>query len=179
MNDYPNEDWKPLVLDGYEINVKYEISNYGRVRSYAYSENGRILKGTKLEGYPAVRFRDKNGKMINRYVHRLVAEYFLDQPREGQRVILHLDYNKTNNYFMNLKWASIEEQIQHKMKGPNHRTGVITNSKLTEGQVRQIKKLLLNNRTRLKMIAKQFGITHTQLNRIRSGENWGHVTIDD
>jgi hypothetical protein len=22
------------------------------------------------------------------------------------------------------------------------------------------------------MIAKQFGITHTQLNRIRSGENW-------
>jgi hypothetical protein len=29
-----------------------------------------------------------------------------------------------------------------------------------------------------KMIAKQFGITHTQLNRIRSGENWGYVTID-
>jgi hypothetical protein len=29
------------------------------------------------------------------------------------------------------------------------------------------------------MIAKQFGITHTQLNRIRSGENWGYVKIDE
>jgi len=28
-------------------------------------------------------------------------------------------------------------------------------------------------------IAREFGITHTQLNRIRKGENWGHVTIDD
>ncbi len=42
-----------------------------------------------------------------------------------------------------------------------------------------IKKLLKNEKNRLKMIAKQFGITHTQLNRIRSGENWKHVTIDD
>jgi hypothetical protein len=29
------------------------------------------------------------------------------------------------------------------------------------------------------MIAKQFGITHTQLNRIRSGENWGYVKAED
>ena len=28
-----------------------------------------------------------------------------------------------------------------------------------------------------KMIAKQFGITHTQLNRIRTGEDWGHVEV--
>ena len=30
-----------------------------------------------------------------------------------------------------------------------------------------------------KMIAKQFGITHTQLNRIRSGENWGYVVVEE
>jgi DNA-binding Xre family transcriptional regulator len=41
-----------------------------------------------------------------------------------------------------------------------------------------IKKMLQNESTRLKMIAKQFGITHTQLNRIRSGENWGYVTVE-
>jgi DNA-binding Xre family transcriptional regulator len=33
--------------------------------------------------------------------------------------------------------------------------------------------MLRSDKNRLKMIAKQFGITHTQLNRIRSGENWG------
>jgi DNA-binding Xre family transcriptional regulator len=32
-----------------------------------------------------------------------------------------------------------------------------------------IKKMLRSDKNRLKMIAKQFGITHTQLNRIRSG----------
>lgn len=53
------------------------------------------------------------------------------------------------------------------------------NYKLTESKVRIIKKLLKNDNNRLKMIAKQFGITHTQLNRIRSGENWKHVTIED
>jgi len=28
----------------------------------------------------------------------------------------------------------------------------------------------------LKMIAKQFGISTMQLHRIKTGENWGHVT---
>jgi DNA-binding Xre family transcriptional regulator len=42
-----------------------------------------------------------------------------------------------------------------------------------------IKKMLQHDNTRLKMIAKQFGITHTQLNRIRSGENWSYVKIDE
>jgi hypothetical protein len=31
----------------------------------------------------------------------------------------------------------------------------------------------------LKMLAKQFGISEMQLYRIKSGENWGHVKIDD
>lgn len=179
MTEFSKEIWKEIRIEGHTLKNRYEISSLGRVKSYAYGDKGRILKGTKLEGYPAVRFRDVNGKMINRYVHRLVAEYFLDAPEEGQEIIIHLDYDKENNEASNLAWANVQEQVAHKVKGPNHRTGVITNSKLTEGQVRQIKKILKQKRTRLKMIAKQFGITHTQLNRIRSGENWGHVRIDD
>ncbi|HEY1055094.1 MAG TPA: hypothetical protein VGE24_08170, partial [Emticicia sp.] len=53
------------------------------------------------------------------------------------------------------------------------------NYKLTETKVRMIKKMLQNENTRLKMIAKQFGITHTQLNRIRSGENWGYLKTEE
>jgi hypothetical protein len=45
--------------------------------------------------------------------------------------------------------------------------------------VKVIKKMLQSeNRTRLRVIAKRFGISHTQLNRIRSGENWGSVQPD-
>ncbi|MHA7843264.1 MAG: hypothetical protein ACX93I_08095 [Winogradskyella sp.] len=50
-------------------------------------------------------------------------------------------------------------------------------AKLSENNVRLIKKMLKNpnRKTRLKMIAKQFGISTTQLKRIETGENWGHV----
>jgi DNA-binding Xre family transcriptional regulator len=50
---------------------------------------------------------------------------------------------------------------------------------LTEGKVMLIKQMLRSDKSRLKMIAKQFGITHTQLNRIRSGENWKQVKLLD
>ena len=51
--------------------------------------------------------------------------------------------------------------------------------KLTVTKVMLIKKLLAKpeQRTRLKMIAKQFGVSEMQIRRIKSGENWSHVKI--
>jgi len=42
-----------------------------------------------------------------------------------------------------------------------------------------IKKLLANPKqtTRLKMIAKQFGVSEMQIRRIKSGENWGYIKV--
>jgi uncharacterized protein YjcR len=42
-----------------------------------------------------------------------------------------------------------------------------------------IKKLLAKpeQKTRLKMIAKQFGVSEMQIRRIKSGENWGHINV--
>jgi hypothetical protein len=31
----------------------------------------------------------------------------------------------------------------------------------------------------VRLIAKQFGISETQLYRIKSGENWSHIKIDE
>jgi hypothetical protein len=43
--------------------------------------------------------------------------------------------------------------------------------------VRLIKKMINdpNRRTRLKIIAKRFGVTTMQLHRIKTGENWSDV----
>ena len=51
--------------------------------------------------------------------------------------------------------------------------------KLSVTKVIHIKKILANpnRKTRIKMIAKQFGVSEMQIARIRSGENWGHITI--
>jgi DNA primase catalytic subunit len=171
-----NEIWKRLHIDG--LSDPYEVSNLGRLRSFKYHPEGIILQGSVVQGYKAFITRLDNGKSCTRYFHRLVAEAFLAKPDERYKYVIHLDYNKQNNHIDNLRWATKEEKERHQFTGPNVRRGVITNSKLSIETVRLIKQLLLTDTRKLKNIAKQFGITHTQLNRIKKGENWGHVTID-
>ena len=36
-----------------------------------------------------------------------------------------------------------------------------------------------NRKTRLKMIAKQFGISEMQVHRIKTGENWSYVSEEN
>lgn len=51
--------------------------------------------------------------------------------------------------------------------------------KLTITEVIRLKKRLAdpNRKTRMKMLAKQFGISEMQVYRIKNGENWGHIKI--
>jgi DNA invertase Pin-like site-specific DNA recombinase len=51
------------------------------------------------------------------------------------------------------------------------------NYKLSHAQVVLIKQMLRTGKNRIKMIAKQFGITSTQVNRIKSGANWKQVHL--
>jgi hypothetical protein len=54
----------------------------------------------------------------------------------------------------------------------------ITQSKITEDQVRAIKKRLVNGET-AKSIAQDFPISHYAIWDIRSGKTWGHISITD
>lgn len=56
--DYENEQWRPITIDIDCIqNTRYEISNFGRMRSFNKISNGRILKGSLTEGYRILRMR--------------------------------------------------------------------------------------------------------------------------
>ena len=175
---YTPEEWKEVDFQTNLDHAKYEVSNYGKVKSYAIDqENGRIIKGGNVGGYKSITVKF-GGKIVRQfYVHRLVAETFLGKRSADQYYVIHLDYDKENNHIDNLKWVTEEELVSHNNKNPEVIKSRSTGYKLTEPDVRIIKKLLKSDKTRLSMIAKRFGITHTQLNRIRSGENWGHVTI--
>jgi len=180
---YWNEKWVTISFEGVENPPRYDVSNYGRLKSYQSDpQNGTLIKGSVIQGYRSLNIRTK-GKTINRYVHKLVAEFFVLRPSADKSYVIHLDHDKKNNYFHNLKWVTKEEMIEHNRHNPALKNREMPrrtrNYKLTESKVRMIKKLLKNDKNRLKMIAKQFGITHTQLNRIRSGENWKHVTLEE
>jgi len=191
--DYWNEKWVTIPFEDVENPPRYDVSNYGRLRSYqsdasgkrtnaGAGKEGKLIKGSVIQGYKSLNIRTE-GKTLNRYIHKLVAEYFVVRERSDQTFVIHLDHDKLNNYYQNLRWVTKDEMVEHNRENPNVKNRPTVrnarNYKLTESKVKIIKKLLRNDKNRLKMIAKQFGITHTQLNRIRSGENWRHVSIED
>ena len=81
----------------------YEISNYGRVLSLKKCE--KILKPhfNKKNGYNQI-VLCKNSVYKSFYIHRLVAEAFIDNP-DNLPQVNHKDENKTNNYYDNLEWC--------------------------------------------------------------------------
>jgi hypothetical protein len=101
---------------------------------------------------------------------------------------LHLDRKRDNDDYRNLKWATKEEMEAHSRNSPfvkEAQKKLIEHNlnsdgrKLTVTKVMLIKKLLAkpDQKTRLKMIAKQFGVSEMQIRRIKSGENWSQIKI--
>ncbi len=187
-----NEQWCRFTLPEIVEGEIYEVSNYGKVRHYDQTTGSwEILKSVN-------QYKDKSGfeyinnfkrklhskKRVTESVHRLVAMHFCKQPGPDHKYVIHRDYNKLNNYHENLEWVTRTELHQHNQHNPNvitarkKRLKNITYAKLTETEVIRLKKKLKRGKNPLYKIAKEFGITHTQLNRIRKGENWGHVKID-
>ena len=156
------------------------ISNYGRIkRKKAHEDKWELSKYAYVSGYVSFWIKKKDKKITSSsYAHRAVASLFVKK-KEDQNFVIHLDFDKTNNVASNLKWVNRAELNEHNKKNPVHkkRVGKRTYSKLTEGRVRMIKRKINdpNRRTRMRLIAKQFGISEMQLYRIKSGENWGSV----
>ncbi|MFW5751904.1 MAG: hypothetical protein ACOCW8_01055, partial [bacterium] len=109
---------------------------------------------------------------------KLVDEVFVEKPAPGHDYVIHVDYRKDNNHIKNLKWVTKKDMYVHHRTNPNYKRGQINNAKLSETEVIRLKLKLKRGKNKLYKIAKEFGITHTQLNRIRSGENWGHIKVD-
>ena len=117
-----------------------------------------------------------------------MAEQFLSKVNDDEQYVIHLDFNKSNNFVDNLKWSAKKEMFAHQQKNPSvteareKQKGRKTQKghKLTATQVMRLKKKINDpeRKTRLKLIAKQFGISEMQLYRIKSGENWAHVVVD-
>lgn len=115
------EIWKDIK--GYE--GRYFISNIGRV-----SNTKKILTPTDNgNGYLIISLSTK-GKRKNYYIHRLVAEAFLNNPCNLPQVN-HIDYNRQNNNVNNLEWITQIENVRHSQMNMRHRKG-ITHSNTNE-----------------------------------------------
>lgn len=99
--------WKDI-----EGATNYEISNNGNVRN---KTTKKILKGRKTKGgYLQVSIKfDGEEKFKNQYIHRLVAEAFIEN-KNNKKEVNHKDGNKLNNNLNNLKWVTSSENQKHR-----------------------------------------------------------------
>lgn len=131
--------WKKITYPGVRPNL-YMISEYGEVMN--------IIRMRKLkpfivnDGY--IRYtlcadNSKKCKTIHVFAHRLVAYEFLTN-KDNKTTVDHIDGNKQNNYYKNLEWVSLTENLHRAIKlglinnvGYNH-----SSAKFTEEDARRI-----------------------------------------
>ncbi len=99
-----SEQW--ASVDGYR---NYQVSWWGRVRN---AKTGRILKScVSSNTYLSVSL-SKMGKAKSFSVHVLVAREWVENP-DIKRCVDHIDGNRKNNHYENLRWASHMENSRN------------------------------------------------------------------
>lgn len=99
-----NEMWEPVK----DYEGIYEVSNLGRVRTL---RTNKIMSPKHVNRYLALRLA-KEGKLKQKYIHRLVAEAFIPNP-ENLPQVNHKDENPKNNSVDNLEWCTGKYNVNY------------------------------------------------------------------
>lgn len=128
------------VVNDPVVQKRYAISSKGRAvdligKNYLnFFDNGA---GYKVYG---LQRKDKSNVAI-RYVHRLIALAFLENPQNKPQVG-HKDHDRANNVLENLEWVTQRENTQYGVEeGRINANRPKTNRKLTPEMICEIAKL--------------------------------------
>ena len=106
-----NEQWKDVK--GWE--GKYQISNFGRLKSILKNKNGKIRSVKNRHGWYLTVPLCCNCHRETVRIHRLVAEAFIPNLHKYPEVN-HKDGNKQNNNVENLEWCTRAMNMRHAIK---------------------------------------------------------------
>lgn len=175
-----SEIWKPIK--GFE--TAYEISNKGRVKSLSrfttVKNHQRLVKSRMIKLNPSDHGYLMFGIRINKfrkagYVHRIVAETFVPNPKNLPEVN-HKDGNKQNNNSENLEWCTHKDNVHHGI-----RTGLTVNygenSKnhvLTEKEVIKFRRICRKGET-ISSISELFNKNNKTIRCAISGDSWKYL----
>jgi len=108
-------------------------------------------------------------------VHFVVCEAFHGPRPDDKPLVAHADGNPSNNFSDNLRWASFKENESDKrrhgrtLEGSRHHQ-----AKLKEAQVIEIRSRATRGESRASL-AREYGITDTQISRIVLRKSWRHI----
>jgi hypothetical protein len=156
------EIWKDVV--GYE--GIYGVSDYERVRRTA---TGRMLKQRlDLRGCPRVNLYLR-GKRTTRRVSTLVADAFLPAKCSTDEIVRHLNGNPADNRVCNLARGTQKENMADAIRhGTFH-------AKLTDDDVREIRRLYATGKFSQQELARLFGVSQRMIGFIVRRKSWKHT----
>lgn len=158
MINYTKEIWRTI-----NEFPNYEVSNLGNVRN---KKTKRVLKPTKNNnGYLCVSLY-RSGIKKNHYIHRLVAEAYLDNLNNYNEVS-HLDETRDNNCVNNLAWVSYSEN-RNMPKYKERMSKANTNNPKTSRPVRCLETKALYASVR--EAERQTGIVHQNISACCRGK---------
>ena len=148
-----------LTIDDYIINEQGDVFNKHTGHKLKPQLNGK--------GYLRVGI---GGKLC--FVHRLVAEKYIPNPKELPQVN-HKDGNKLNNCVNNLEWCTNFENRKHAVQNNLHLIGDKCSwAKLTEKDAIEI---LKNKTTSSKILAQKYNVSRGTIEDIKHYRTWKHL----
>ena len=145
----------------------YVVSSEGRV----YGPKGEVRPHSTVNG----RYLGVTVRGAGRYLHRVVAEAFIPNPR-ALRYVDHWDNDGTNNRADNLSWVTHKENMFRKRRHGTHIEGSRDpKSKLTETDVRNIRKPRSAGE-HVENVASRYGVSKwTIYDACNPNRQWKHV----
>jgi hypothetical protein len=105
--DLENEIWKDIkgYVGLYQVSNKGRIKSYPRMKGCIYFDEQLLKLHDNGHGYLHVDLYDGLGGRKKYYIHRLVADTFIDNPNNYPQ-INHKDNDTYNNNYNNLEWCT-------------------------------------------------------------------------
>lgn len=165
---------------------RYEIGSDGSVWSNDFNHTGNrkaLRQYLDDDGYPYVQLV-VGGKRYKRIVHRMVAKCFVENT-ENKPQVNHKNGIRSDNRSENLEWVTPRENTIHgyRVNGRQHSEkqrqhgresfGGTNNpkAKINEATALSIRRLRAKGEL-LRDIAKQYGLSTSQVSAIATGKSW-------
>ena len=162
------DTWKPI--GGYEGTYEFSILGVRRIST------GRILKQS-LDDCGRLRVMlCLRGKKKNLFVAHLVADAFLPPKSSDDQVLRHLNDDPTDNRIENLAWGTQRDNMADSLHNGTRPRGITHGmAKLTEDNVREIRRLYATGVFTQQELALRFGVSCRMIRYIIRNEKWQHV----
>jgi len=109
------ENWKPIKgYKAWTINENGDVQFKGQPHAPTFGTSN---------GYKVVYLPVRKGLYRQAYIHRLVAEAFVDNPHR-KKVVDHIDRDILNNHVSNLRWATHSENCANSGARKHNKLGV-------------------------------------------------------